>query len=63
MTQEKHERRPRGSSPRGDFETAKAYTTATEDARVAADKRKTEALREARLRRQGEQNDSPTRLR
>lgn len=42
-------RRPRGPSPRGDFEAAKMFATASEDARVAANKQKTEALRQARL--------------
>lgn len=51
MNVEKHERRPRGSSPRGDFELSKSFATTSEVARVAADKRKTEELREARLRR------------
>lgn len=33
-------RRRRGASPRGDFETAKFVTTVSEDARVAADKKR-----------------------
>ncbi len=54
MNVEKQDRRPRGSSPRGNFETAKRFATASEDAWVAADKRKTEALRAARLKREHE---------
>lgn len=41
-------RRRRSASPRGDVEAAKFFTTVSEDARVAADKKKTEALRAAR---------------
>ena len=42
-------RKTRGPSPRGEFETAKVFATTSEDARIAADKRKTQLLREARL--------------
>lgn len=49
-------RRPRGASPRGDFHQAKAAATASEDRRVAADKKKTEALKEARLRAMAEKS-------
>ncbi len=41
-------RRPRGSSPRGSFEVSKLFATVSEEARVDANKRKTEALRAAR---------------
>lgn len=51
------QRRPRGPSSRGDFEQAKSYATASEEARVAAAKKKTDALREARLRQL--ENQSP----
>ncbi|HTO30855.1 hypothetical protein [Pararhizobium sp.] len=47
-------RRPRGASPRGDFDQAKATATASEGMRVAADRKKTEALKEARLRAKAE---------
>ncbi len=40
-------RRRRGASPRGEFEAAKSFATAGEDARKAAGK-KTAVLREAR---------------
>jgi hypothetical protein len=50
MTMEPSQRRPRGTSPRGDFEAAKSFATASEEARLAAAKEKTKALREARLR-------------
>ncbi len=45
MSGDKKDRRPRGTSPRGDFETAKVFATSSEEERVAAAKRKTEALR------------------
>jgi hypothetical protein len=45
-------KRPRGASPRGDFEVAKSFASRTEDQRVAADRLKTTALREARLKKQ-----------
>ncbi len=55
MTEVKPEkRRRRGASPRGEFEAAKSFATASEDARVAADKRKSEALRMTRLQREQE---------
>ncbi|KQS86640.1 MULTISPECIES: hypothetical protein [unclassified Rhizobium] len=44
-------RRRRGASPRGEFEAAKTFATASEDARIAKTKRKSEALRAARLTR------------
>lgn len=50
MTMEPSQRRPRGTSPRGDFEAAKSFATASEEARLAAAKEKTRALREARLK-------------
>lgn len=51
MTQaEPLERRPRGQSAKGDFEQAKSTATRSEEARIAADRRKTEALREVRFR-------------
>ena len=50
----KRHRRPRGSSPRGDFEQAKDFAISSEEARIAADRKKTEALREARFRIQRE---------
>jgi hypothetical protein len=49
MTMETSQRRPRGTSPRGDFDEAKAFATASEEARLAAAKEKTKMLREARL--------------
>ena len=52
MSVEQRESRRRGPSPRGNFETAKVVATASEEARVAADKRKTVALRAARLQRE-----------
>ncbi|WP_276121864.1 hypothetical protein [Pararhizobium qamdonense] len=58
MTELKTKRRPRGISARGDFEVAKSIATSSEEARKAADKRKTEALRDARLRAQTENGDS-----
>jgi hypothetical protein len=48
---EKTTRRPRGKSAIGNFETAKRFAVESENARVAADRRKTEALRAARLQR------------
>lgn len=54
MTENEKIKRGRGASPRGDFDQAKAIAVETENARVAANKRKTAALREARLRREGE---------
>lgn len=47
-------RRPRGASPRGDFDQAKATATESEEKRIAADRKKTEALKEARLRARAE---------
>jgi len=58
MTEEKPKRRPRGVSPRGDFEAAKSFASSSEEARLAADRRKTEALREARLRQQRQKQDA-----
>lgn len=49
MIAEKNQRRRKGPSARGDFEVAKVFATTSEDERVAANKRKTEALRAARL--------------
>lgn len=49
MTEERPKRRPRGASPRGDFETAKASATNSEDERIAANREKTKALQAARL--------------
>jgi hypothetical protein len=46
---EEKKRRPRGESPRGNFEAAKVFATTSEEERVAAAKKKTEALRAARL--------------
>ncbi len=57
MTEVKN-RRPRGASPRGNFETAKTYAVSSEEARLAAERRKTEALRQARLRQQLENHAS-----
>ncbi len=51
-------RHRRGASPRGEFEAAKSFATAREDARIAADKRKMEVLRMARLKQQAEQKPS-----
>lgn len=50
MTMEPSQRRPRGTSPRGDFDEAKAFATACEETRLAAAKEKTRMLREARLK-------------
>ena len=50
MTMEPSQRRPRGTSPRGDFEAAKSFATASEEARLASAKEKSRALREARLK-------------
>lgn len=50
MTMETSQRRPRGTSPRGDFDAAKTFATASEEARLAAAKEKTRMLREARLK-------------
>lgn len=49
MTNERPKRRPRGASPRGDFETAKASATNSEEERIAANRDKTKALQAARL--------------
>ena len=49
MTEERPKQRPRGPSPRGDFETAKASATNSEDERIAANREKTKALQAARL--------------
>ncbi|WP_276121881.1 hypothetical protein [Pararhizobium qamdonense] len=51
-------RRRRGASPRGEFEAAKSFATASEDARIAADKRKSEVLRMARLQREQEHSQA-----
>jgi hypothetical protein len=48
-------RRPRGPSSWGDFEQAKSVATASEEARVAAAKKKTDALRQARLQQHEDQ--------
>lgn len=50
MMEDKKKRRPRGVSARGDFETAKVFATSSEEERIAEAKRKTEALRAARLK-------------
>ncbi len=50
MKMEPSQRRPRGTSPRGDFEAAKSFATASEEDRLSAAKEKTRALREARLK-------------
>lgn len=50
--QDEPDRRPRGPSSFGTFDQTKTLAAASEEARVAADKRKTAALREARLRRE-----------
>ncbi|WP_438748434.1 hypothetical protein [Pararhizobium sp. O133] len=47
---EKSSRRPRGASPRGNFEQSKSASTDAETERMAAQKRKTEALRQLRLK-------------
>ncbi|MCV9960368.1 hypothetical protein OIU34_00515 [Pararhizobium sp. BT-229] len=52
MQHDKPDRRPRGPSSFGTFAETKALAAASEEARVAADKRKTAALREARFRRE-----------
>lgn len=57
---ERKARRPRGKSAMGEFQSAKDFATASEDARVAADKRKTEALRAARLKREQDARRTPT---
>lgn len=49
MIENESQRRPRGASPRGDFEEAKTYASASEDARVTADRKKTEKLKSMRL--------------
>jgi hypothetical protein len=49
MIVEKKKRRPRGASALGDFEAAKVFATTSEDERIAATRRKTEALRHVRL--------------
>jgi hypothetical protein len=49
MTEGKPKRRPRGVSPRGNFERAKSVAMSSEEARVAADRQKTETLRRAQL--------------
>ena len=49
MTEYEPKRRPRGESPRGNFETAKASATNSEEERVAANRRKTKILQAARL--------------
>jgi hypothetical protein len=54
MTEGKPKRRPRGASPRGNFERAKSVAMSSEEARIAANKQKTETLRRARLNRQQE---------
>jgi hypothetical protein len=54
MTEGRPKRRPRGVSPRGNFERAKSVAMSSEDARIAANKQKTETLRRARLNRQQE---------
>jgi hypothetical protein len=54
MTEGKPKRRPRGTSPRGNFERAKSVAMSSEEARIAANKQKTETLRRARLNRQQE---------
>jgi hypothetical protein len=46
---EKVKRRPKGASPRGNFEESKAYAVAEIEDKRNADKRKTEALRALRL--------------
>ena len=58
---DKPQRRPRGASPRGDFEVAKAFASRSEEARIAADRMKTDALREARLKKMAESLSSPGR--
>jgi hypothetical protein len=50
MTMDPSRRRPRGASPRGDFDEAKAFATASEETRLTAAKEKTRMLREARLK-------------
>jgi hypothetical protein len=45
MKQIEIKRRPRGTSPRGDFEPAKMSATVSKEARVVASKEKTKALR------------------
>ncbi len=52
-------RRPRGASPRGDFEEAKQYANRTEQLRLENAKLKTAALREARLKKQFEGSGNP----
>lgn len=47
MTMEPSQRRPRGTSPRGDFDAAETFA---KEARLAAAKEKTRMLREARLK-------------
>ena len=49
MTEGPRIKRVRGSSPRGDFETAKASATSSEEERIAANRRKSKALEAARL--------------
>ncbi|WP_156384849.1 hypothetical protein [Rhizobium sp. Leaf453] len=46
---EKPTRRPRGASPRGNFEKSKSASTDYETERMAAQQRKSEALRKLRL--------------
>ncbi|WP_156386402.1 hypothetical protein [Rhizobium sp. Leaf391] len=46
---EKPTRRPRGESPRGNFEKSKSASTDSETERIAAQQRKSEALRKVRL--------------
>jgi hypothetical protein len=59
MTMDTSPRRPRGASPRGDFEAAKSFATASEQARLAAAKEKTRMLREARLKSDTSEKKSP----
>jgi hypothetical protein len=49
---EKKKRRPRGLSARGNFDRAKENATVSENDRLEATKRKSEALRQARLQAQ-----------
>lgn len=47
---DKPTRRPRGASPRGNFESSKSACADMEAERLAADKKKSETLRQLRLR-------------
>ena len=60
MQKEKKDRRPRGPSARGNFETAKVVAVTSEEERVAAARKKSALLREPRIRHEAKHRNQST---